>query len=390
MKKRLLLITAAIIPLSIYSANRTLVCPTFKAPVYVNLSGEESSRYDDSSKFDTYQTPFFNEVSKFRDNLNLDEMDSQFAESIYNILDLLAADENSNFTEAFHRAMDLVFLAIVDNSKEQVEQLAKLNELFCLKKPGISIFNSDPRDLYPLEWARYFKRFSLIRVLKNCGANKTTGVFSDKVKKYDNLKPVHFLALTGQFEEATKFVRDGEDFTGFPFDESGSCVGGMKSLLDYTLNFVDYKTDECLEFIQEIINRGYNINNVMYDKSIWVDIFYQPWNIKKIDEVIQFFIANGANPNCPIKSGSSLDFPLTLAIQKNDVKAVEKLLRGSADPNAASIRQGRGNCKITETPLSYSENRTRDGRSIGALESQSQAAIRKLLIEYGGVRTNQL
>lgn len=382
MKKIILLITAAIMPLHVSS----LVRPTFPAPVYVDLSGEETPRYDDYSMFDIYQTPFASEVSRFRDNL--DAIDTPFSESVLQILSLLEVDEGSNFSEAIYRAMDLVFLAIVDNSKEQIEQLAELSELLKIKKPGVDIFNVTSRDLYPLELARYFKRFSLIKTLKSFGANKTTGSLHDKVKTLDNLKPIHFLVRTGQFEEATNLIREGEDFSGKSID------GTATSLLNYALNFVDYKADECLEFIQEIIDRGYSINENDYDTSIWVDIFYQPWGIKKMDEVVKLFLINGANPNTPIMKTISVYYPLTLAIQIHNVKAVEVLLRARANPNlSAKIATNVGLSRskpIPYTALSYSEYITKTQRSLSATMFQNQLRIRELLIEYGALRTNEL
>lgn len=79
---------------------------------------------------------------------------------------------------------------------------------------------------------------------------------------------------------------------------------------------------------QKLVSKGAKVN-----KEDWTPLHYA--SIKGQVKVIQFLLANGANPNEIAPTG---DTPLILAVQSDSVEAVQLLLNAGADPSASNFK----------------------------------------------------
>ena len=143
--------------------------------------------------------------------------------------------------------------------------------------------------------------------------------------------------------------------------------------------------DMILEFLQELINRGYDINssvnqgqiignNIVQYKSAWVSAICSPFYFV---ELLELLMKNGANPNQPIHGGCRWT-PLHIAIQANNLSAVKFLLDAGADLTkkaGPSVPGRRSTTNPPQTALSYAK--------LLALENVENAEIVNLLINRG-------
>ena len=370
----------------------------------INAMGNDGQDALDKSKYDKYdiiRTPFDRKVEEVEAYFKSERKEkTAFDTNISIILDLLY-DKNpgnrySRFSEALHRTCNLLYISIVNDSAEEIRLLTKINELIKFKNPKLDIFCfeiNESINMHPLEWARFLRRSIAEKTLKSFGAIAGGYRYIEKKQDLEKLKPVHFAVVTGQFKEALDLVRQGEDFSGFPFDFSGpiikgyfkgTCVGGMKNLLEYALDFVDYTPDSCLEFLQEIITRGYDINNSTWSYYIWKSLFGRTSNLYNVDKVIKLFLENGADPNLLSFHGCYCATPLYFAIQYYDVKAVRTLLRAYADPNIPSSC-GQNMYAPAYTALAYAcEGIISPVAEYDAETRAKLQEIRRLLKEYDG------
>lgn len=359
------------------------------------MSNEVQAAPDDSKydKYDVILTPFDRKVEEVEDYFKSERKEKTAFDTNISIILNLLYDKNPGsrarrFTEALHHIGNLLYMAIVNDSAEEISLLAKINVLIKLKKPKLDIFQleiNESINMHPLEWARFLRRPIAEKTLKSFGAISGGHRYVEKKHDLEKLKPVHFAVVTGQFKEATELVRQGEDFYVFPFDYSGTCVGGMKNLIEYALDFVDYAPDACLEFLQEIITCGYDINDSRWSYYIWKSLFYRTSNLYNVDKVIKLFLENGADPNrvsfmyCGYRAT-----PLYFAIQNYDAKAVRTLLRAHADPNIPSVEAGNMYAPLY-TALAYACEGIISPLAEGDAEVRSRLQeIRRLLKEYGG------
>ncbi len=121
-----------------------------------------------------------------------------------------------------------------------------------------------------------------------------------------------------------------------------------------------------LEFLQLLIDYGYNINGSSYTNpsiysdqspaSAWVNAIESPFYS---DKILELLMKNGANPNQCIYDGGTIWHPLFIAIQSNNTRAVKFLLNAGADINLIGGPSVRGNARSTSTskqnPLGYAQ-----------------------------------
>ena len=89
-----------------------------------------------------------------------------------------------------------------------------------------------------------------------------------------------------------------------------------------------------LEFLQEVINKGYDINSDSYSRNLWYPAFQHTYGNPKI---IEFLIRNHANVNQTINTNSFVSntswTPLFLAIFCNNLESVKALITAGANVN---------------------------------------------------------
>ena len=180
---------------------------------------------------------------------------------------------------------------------------------------------------------------------------------------YSRLKLLHCALLFGDIQSALLLVKKGAVFSDKPREWS-------MDVFQYVLNDINPTgiIEIVLEFIQELINRGYDINSNIYSNTIhpnqtimqnasaWVSAIKSPFYSTK---VLELFMKNGANPNQLFLSGFTRWTPLFLAIENNNVDAAKFLLGAGADVNQKVIRVCCvGSQTSQQTPLFYARSLT--------------------------------
>ena len=242
-----------------------------------------------------------------------------------------------NINAAEQSNYDWLHSAILKNSIKEVRQALQ---------QGVNI-NQGKSGKSPLLWAVILKRSTIVRELINHGANINITYLSHPL--------VHHALKNGDVKSALYLVKKGASFLGY-VDEI------QRNVMDYA--FVHFKSpprDEddkflskaiLLEFIQELVNHGYPINNSHYSSNIWFAA------IKRLGggsgEVLKIFLKNQADPNQIIDTNSSVRgtfwTPLLRAVEYYDKEAIKILLDAGADINKQAKPMYNG---PFHTPLSY-------------------------------------
>lgn len=243
---------------------------------------------------------------------------------------------------------DRLHQAIINNSIDDIKQVIQEGaNCNCLKD-----------NKSPLFWAIVLKRPEIVETLLNCGAK------ADK-------EFIQYAIKVGDFYSAFLISKNLAVDLDVLYENA--------TLLSHALNWADYKlvllllrngayfendkvhfkgisgnveTSVILAIYQELINRGYPVNNFWYE---W------PWSHWWTDkpEVIDFLICNGANLNYSYESNKFIQTPLFLAISRRDVNSVKCLLRHGVNVNqqASSVWYYDETINNTthklQTPLAY-------------------------------------
>src|SRR4030095_2752326 len=310
---------------------------------------------------------------------------------------------------------DLLHEAILTNSAQAIMQVVKAGANVNLFKDGKA----------PLMWATILKKFNAVEVLKKCGAvipdpknMLYRAILNDS---YDDVKHAieagaspheeHLPGRTGMYPLGIAVFLAKSRAVDALLDCGASlikiyCTAAraqvdkrIRNLLSYALLKKDIKTalillkhdqhkqlvrnfshdifeyvvreidpseiqDLILEFIQECIDHGYDINSpystssvvsnecVRY-KNAWVSAINSPFFSV---EILKLLMKNGANPNQLIHDGSCYWTPLHFAIQANNVGVVKFLLNEGADLTkkaGPSMPSSRKTVNPPGTPLCY-------------------------------------
>lgn len=296
---------------------------------------------------------------------------------------------------------DLLYEAILSNSTQEIMQVVNAGADVNRFKEGKA----------PLLWATLYKKFNSVEVLKKCGAvipcaknMLYRGIMNDSVIDIksaiaagadvndpqiskESSSPLGLAVFLAKPKAVQVLIEAGAKKAYISKLISDALLKGdlktalillkhsdknitkisikNQDILEYTLNHIDPAgiKDLLFEFLQELINRGYNINAASFNHSIvnntvrenkngWVSAIYSPFYSI---EVLKLFMKNGANPNQLIYQNGLIFTPLMLGIQNNNINVVKFLLEVGADVNQkakpAQIRHPRENNQ--QTPLSY-------------------------------------
>ena len=208
-------------------------------------------------------------------------------------------------------------------------------------------------NLSPLLWAVLAKKSNAVEeLLKH-------NVHTDTIYTGDNL--VHHAMNREDIKSAILLVKAGADFS-----ENATFTPGYYTLMERVLMLFSSNPatrNNCLEFLQELINRGYDLNSANYR----MNALYKCLSCVPEKILLEFFIRNGVNTNqlITIDQGRSWT-PLFKAIDINNVTVVKILLDAGADVNQKAAPDS-----LLQMPLFFAINR----RSIDEIVS--------LLIERG-------
>ncbi len=248
----------------------------------------------------------------------------------------------------------LLLTALLNENISEIKQLVQ--KLITEGKNGNS----------PILWAALLEKPNAAKILLECGAKIDADI-------------VEYALVTGNTQTAIVLVQGGVDISSI-IDRCVALSIAHASTKNAALT---------LEFIQELINRGYNVDNVWNGNASYYRLFD--------GKIIDLFLQNGANPN-KVKNSKA---PLLRAIQHNALSAVRMLLHARADVNLEvdevgtlqtplfwAIRQG--NLKIVTLLLDsgadinqkFSLNQEEMPPLAFAISTR-KAAIVKLLLERG-------
>lgn len=218
--------------------------------------------------------------------------------------------------------------AILNGNLAEIEQAAK------------QLINEGKNGNSPILWAALLKKPNAVKVLLDCGAKLDANFVKYAIKVKD-------------LNTALILIRGGVDISDIMQECVGLCLLHYRTL---DINIV-------IEFVQELIERGYDVNNALSYANIYHDSCYG-------GKLLEFLIQNGANPNHVIEKmhlkGAT---PLVLAIDMKAKKAINILLNAGADINKKA--KNRSNYSEPVTPLYMATNLNPDSNII------------ELLLEHG-------
>lgn len=265
---------------------------------------------------------------------------------------------------------DMLHKAILNNSIEEMRQAINA---------GADV-NRQHNGKSPLFWAVILKRSNTIEYLLECGAKDDVSIIQHAVNQQDiksavliakscnfNLDAVYagdtlirHASNAIDFESALILLKSGAN----PDLRSDKPMKGG-SMLGLAVNIIVNKSwpqktiDSAFELIQEILNRGYDVNN------LW-QLEFNNMGVRDL-EIIKFMKKNGVDVNHQvIRNGYAGSWtPLFLAIRSHDKAKIKLLLDYGADINQKAEPDG------IHTPFSF------------ALASGTHTEIIELLIQRG-------
>jgi ankyrin repeat protein len=270
---------------------------------------------------------------------------------------------------------NMLYRAILDDSAEDVRHAVNAG--------------ADPEDinvagegLYPLGLAVFLTKSEAVRALLKCDVN------SDRMSKFATFKgiqsklPLEYALSMGDIRTALVLLKHNKHKS---IIQMSVCGCDCFQYLAERINPAGIK-NLVLEFMQELIDQGYDINSgserakivnnvVEQYKSAWVSVIQSPFYS---DDMLELLMKNGANPSQYIYATPHGRWtPLHIAIQSNNLRAVRFLLGVGADVTKKAgpiIMRGRGRAQ-EQTPLSYA-------KSLASRMANFETNIIKLLIKY--------
>lgn len=199
--------------------------------------------------------------------------------------------------------------AILNDDVQEIKRRGK--QLVCEGK------NGNP----PVIWAALLKKPNAVKTLLECGAP-----IDPEIVKY--------AIQVGDFKSALTIVRSGVNISRIMQDCMELCISSNKANISLKV-----------EFIQELFNRGYNINEALNCRALY---------LTQNSSILRFLLHKGANPN--YRTTKSFGTPLLIATCCKSKQAIEMLLNAGANINLA----GKGGYKKPITPLFLAINNNPD------------------------------
>lgn len=252
---------------------------------------------------------------------------------------------------------NMLYRAILNDSYEGVKSAIQAGAEVSQKIGPHTTNTNNTKE--PVVWAVMFAHSAALKALLECGARGDKGRIYSPFRGHESLTPISAALMLGDIKSALILLKHSNE------NASKILINGCDPF-EYVARIDPSQVkDLILEFLQELINRGYDINSscahsgcgisggeISHYKSAWASVLASPFCSV---EVLGLLVKNGANPNQQINGGYT---PLHMAIQNNNIKAVKFLLNAGVDlSKKANVAQGRGTIKANPlTPLDYARS----------------------------------
>ncbi|MDR3549994.1 MAG: ankyrin repeat domain-containing protein [Candidatus Babeliales bacterium] len=224
---------------------------------------------------------------------------------------------------------NMLYRAILNDSADDVKHAINAGA-----DPNIQYLSQEESTMSPLGWAVFLAKPNAVRALLECGAAINTNITRrTKYQEYSEMPLKYALSMKDIRTALVLLNHDKHKQAAQIFSIHGD-------IFQYVVNIDPSEIKGLiLEFLQVLINRGYNINSINGDasritsgiienKSAWSSaINSEFYSI----EVLELLMKNGANPNQLIYAGGFAWTPLHIAIQANNIRAVKFFLDVGAD-----------------------------------------------------------
>ena len=190
------------------------------------------------------------------------------------------------------------------------------------------VINQGKNNIAPITWAVLLRKSDAVKTLLDCGASIDSTI-------------VQYAVKMGDLKAMLEIVKSGTDISEYMQDYMRSCIRAR----DLSSN-----SEIVLELIQELINHGYNVNDVWKIQANDGSNIYEAFGGK----ALRLLLKNNANPNQVITGNQWGETPLLIAIFRRNKQAVEILLGAGTDINQKGLTfNGRRSVLTPLTPLSY-------------------------------------
>jgi hypothetical protein len=234
-----------------------------------------------------------------------------------------------------------LYRAILNDSEKEVKEAIKAGADHSMSnlKGGLGILHPSFRPA--LVVAVELAKSNAVKALIDCGARfDSTYLSPNQDLLHGVLEYIEYAVNLGDMKTALIILQNTHWEDSYSLKNGvGQNTKMLINALGKCFDFFEETPELCLQFIQEIINRGYDVNSSygqyneyqgrQMNPNLWCMILVGRPSFEGIERVINLLIKNGANPNQLMLEGTSL----MLAIHHFNVKAVECLLNAGADAN---------------------------------------------------------
>ncbi len=283
---------------------------------------------------------------------------------------------------------NMLYRAILNDSAEDVKHAINAGA-----DPNVAHLSNKEPALSPLGWAVSLAKPQAAQALLEHGALTTNPMRRNHSARASSWSFLEYALLMKDIKTALVLLKHDKslfpDANNINNNKIFRIVVDSCDVFEYVVSKIDPFGIEDLvfEFLQECINRGYNINStnlcterinleIKANASAWVSAITSS-SFNSV-EILELLMKNGANPNQLIRSGLILWTPLHLAIRANNLSAVKFLLDAGADlTKKAGPKMASKHCTINPpgTSLNYAQ-------ALAFTHMENQEVI-DLLIKYG-------
>lgn len=243
------------------------------------------------------------------------------------------------------RLQDRLYRGVMNNSEQEIRTSVA---------EGADIVNRLGREV-PLVTAIQLARPIAVKTLLALGANAKVDAHKANSFLNPNYKFGSLIDISlgiGDIESALALLRHGLIDNEIRRQTEREQAGKLNVMITAVLNNLDQVPEICLEFMQELINRGYNINNPIGEGNIWSISLRS--EIQNIQPLLDLLARNNINiPEYIYPQPNQPTTPLLFAIERDNVQTVKFLCARGVNVNQVNPWLGRQ----AQTPLALAQGR---------------------------------